>query len=486
MRVANGMRTRRSRRANLTGSQRILCDVASVSFFVTFVFLACASIAGCNKKEPEAPDPGTPTEDVRVAPGDRLGWTQQAADAATVQSYQFALYLDGARLTLTGVSCTGTSSGTAFDCSAQLPTFSPGTHTLELASFVTDGATTAESARSAPLRVIAGTASNFSATSKLVVTAEQVRLNLTPVAEGLLLPSDLAFASDGSIFIAERGGIVRILKDGQLIERPALDLSSEVGREGGGLLAIALDAAFDDNGFMYALYAVDAPRNGLEFMLARFRFVEGTFAERAVLLDRTRAAADGPSGALRIGPDGKLYVALDSAADQRVAGSFATYNGKVLRLNTDATTPDDQPGANPIYSLEHPQPAALDWQPNTGTLWVVDRVGADAGRLSAVIKSDRQSRVANRRSYALPAGTGAASVSFYRGDLMPMFQGDLFVAAETARELIRLRFDPDVTTKIVSVERMLHDEIGAVRVVAEAPDGALYVATESVLYRLAP
>jgi glucose/arabinose dehydrogenase len=453
---------------------------------VALLLVACTSLAGCDKKEPEAPDPGTFTADVRVSPGDRLGWTQDAADAATVQSYQFALYVDGARLTLTGVSCTAASE-TAFDCSAQLPTFSPGTHTIELASFVADGLTIVESARSAPLRVIAGTTTtSFSAPSMRVVTAEQVRLNLTPVAEGLQFPSDLAFGSDGSIFIAERGGIVRLLKNGELIERPALDLSSDVGRDGRGLLAIALDPAFANDGFMYALYAVDAPRNGLEFTLARFRFVDNVFAERAVLLDRTRAAADGPTGTLRIGSDGKLYVAIDSAGDPRIAGSFATYNGKVLRLNTDATTPDDRTSSNPIYSLEHPQPLAIDWQPKTGTLWVIDRVGADAGRLSAVVKNEPQSRVANRTSYALPAGTGAGSASFYRGDLMPIFKGDLFVAAETARELIRLRFDPDTATKIVSVERMLHDQIGAVRVVAEAPDGALYVATESVLYRLAP
>ena len=237
---------------------------------------------------------------------------------------------------------------------------------------------------------------------------------------------------------------------------------------------------------MYALYAVDAPRDGLEFTLARFRFVDGVFGERAVLLDRTRASASGPSGALRVGEDGKLYVALDSASDARIAGSFATYNGKVLRFNTDATTPADQPGSNPIYSLEHPQPLALDWQPSSGTLWVVDRLGADAGRLSAVDKDAGQSRAAVRTSYALPEGTGAASAAFYAGERISIFKGNLFIAAEMGRQLIRLRFDPDNATKIVSVERMLHDQIGAVRVVSEGPDGALYIATESVLYRLVP
>jgi glucose/arabinose dehydrogenase len=453
---------------------------------LALVLAVCICAAGCSKKEPEAPDPGNPSGDVPVSPGDRLGWTQQAADATELASFQFALYLDGARLTLTGVSCSRTASGAAFDCSAQLPTFSTGTHTLELATFIVDGFTTIESARSAPLRVIAGGTSSFSAASMLVVTAEQVRLNLVPVAEGLHLPSDLAFAADGSIFVAERGGAVRLIRHGVLVGTPALDLSREITRPEGGLLAIALDRAFGENGLMYALYAVDAPRNGLEFTLARFRFVDGVFAERAVLLDRTKAAATGASGALRIGPDGKLYVALDSASDARIAGSFATYNGKVLRINTDATTPDDQPGSNPIHSLEHPQPLALDWQPASGTLWVVDRAGIDAGRLSAVLKDAGQSRAAFRTSYALPPGTGAASAAFYRGDLMPIFTGNLFIAAEVGRQVIRLRFDPDNASKIVSVERMLSDQIGAVRAVAEGPDGALYIATESVLYRLAP
>ena len=449
------------------------------------IVLACMCVTGCKRREPETPDPGNPGAEVPVVPGDRLGWTQQAADATELASYQFALYVDGTRTTLSGVNCA--RAGSAFECSATLPAFSAGTHTLELASFITDGSLTVESARSAALRVVAGGAtSSFSVASLLVVTAEQVRLNLTPVAEGLQLPSDLAFAPDGSLFIAERGGAVLVLRDGVLAETPALDLSPEIGGADGGLLAIALDPAFDENGLMYALYAVDAPRNGLEFTLARFRYVDGAFAERAVLLDRTKASVSGPSGALRIGPDDKLYVAFDSASDGRIAGSFATYNGKVLRFNTDATTPADQPGSNPIYSLEHPQPLALDWQPDSRTLWVIDRVGADAGRLSAVVKDGAQSRAAFRTSYALPAGTGAASAAFYRGNLMPIFQGNLFIAAEMGRQLIRLRFDPHNASKIVSVERMLTDQIGGVRVVGEAPDGSLYIATEGVLYRLAP
>jgi glucose/arabinose dehydrogenase len=453
---------------------------------IALVAIACIAVSGCDRREPEAPDTGAPSGEVRVSPGDRLGWTQQAVDAGEVGSFQFALYVDGNRTTLAGVNCTPAAAGNGFDCSGTLPALTAGTHMLELASFVVDGSTILESARSAALRVISGGITSFSVSSTQLITAEQVRLMLNPVAQGLRLPSDIAFAPDGSIFLAERGGLVRVIKDGVLAEAPALDLSAELTRDEGGLLAMALDRKFDATGFMYLLYAVEAPRNGLEFTLARFRFVDGQFGERAVLLDRTKASAQGASGALRVATDGKLFLALDSASDGRVAGSFATYNGKVLRLNADATTPDDQPGANPIYSLEHPQPFALDWQPASGTLWVVDRVGVDAGRLSAVVKDGGQSRAASRTSYALPAGTGATSAAFYGSDRIPIFKGNLFIAAEMGRQLLRLRFDSENPSKIVSVERMLQDEIGAVRVVAEGPDGALYVATESLLYRLAP
>ncbi len=460
---------------------------ANVLARLALVMLLSAGFAGCDNNDPEpTPDPGQPSGEVQVSAGDRLGWTQAAPDRSDITSLQFALYVDGARTTLAGASCT--RAGAAFECSAVLPTMTAGTHTLELAAFVSEGGVLLESERSGGLRVavVVRAGQTFSQASIPVVTVEEVQLTLSPVLEGFNLPSDLAFSADGSIFVAERGGTVRVIRSGAVVEDAALDLSGEVALPEGGLLAIALDPKFEESGLMYTLYAAVAPRGGQEFTLARFRLVGGTFGERAVLLDRTPASPYGASGALRIGPDGKLFLALDSSADARIAGSFATYNGKVLRLNPDATTPEDQAGQPPIFSLDHPQPQALDWQRGTGHVWVVDRLAADAGRLSAVTNDPRQKRAAFRTSYALPAGTGAMSAAFYDGRLMPFFQNDLFLAAEAGRELVRLRFAPDQPSRIVSVERLLKDQIGTVRVVAEGKDGALYIATENTLYRLAP
>lgn len=460
---------------------------AMVPVRVLVLLVALVCISGCSKKDPENPGPNNPdlpSGETRVAPGDRLGWSQPLSDT-DIALLQFALYIDGARTVLAGATCT--PAGSSYDCSAVLPTMSPGAHTLELASFVIDGSVTAESPRSPALRVVAVTSTTSGFTSQLVTTAEQVQLNLTPVTDRLSLPSDIAFAPDGSIFIAERGGAVRTIRNGELIEAPALDLSSDIRLPEGGLLAIALDPKFEDNGYLYTLLAAAGPRDGNEFIVARYRNVAGGFAERAVLLDRIPASPDRAGGALRIGSDGKIYVGLDNSAEPFVESSFASYNGKVLRLNADATTPEDQPGHTPIFSLEHPQPQALAFQPETGHVWVVDRLGSDdAGRLSAVPKTGRQTRASLRASYALPAGTGAASAAFYRGDAISVFKGNLFLAAQTGRALMRLRFDPEDPAKVASTERLLEDQIGAIRVVAEGPDGALYVATDSSLYKLVP
>ncbi len=311
-------------------------------------------------------------------------------------------------------------------------------------------------------------------------------LAVTPVVRDLSMPTDVASAPDGTIFVAERGGRVRVIRDGVAAQRVALDLSSEVALPGGGLLAIALDPRFDTTRMMYALYAAAASRGGHDFVLARFRFANGTFAERAVLLDRVPASASNASGALSIGPDGKLYVALDSAGDERLAGSPASYNGKVLRLNLDGTMPDDLPLPTPVFSPFHPEPHALDWQPGTDHLWVIDGIDAGSGRLSVITGPATEPGGPGRSSYALPAGTDAQSAAFYRGDLMPAFKGNLLIAANGGRELIRLQFDPDNPSRVAGVERLLTNEIGGLRVVKEGRDGAVYVATESVLYRLSP
>jgi glucose/arabinose dehydrogenase len=437
--------------------------------------LAWVPLAGCDKKEePPSPDPGDPSGAVQVSGGERIGWNQRASDRFELSLFQYVIYVDGARAPLTGANCSTNATAAGFECSAPLPPLALGAHTLEIATVVMDPAGALESARSEPLRVvmIGTTGRRSSFTPVPVRTGEGVTLQLDHVTDGLQDPVDIALRPDGAILVAERAGTVREVSDGALAMEVALDLSADVTLPDGGLLAITLDPRFNETGFMYALYAAPAPRGGVEVMLARFRSVNDRFAERAILFTRTPASLSRTSGALRVGTDGKLYVGVE---------------GEILRLNTDATTPDDHVPITPVYASDHPDPKGFDWHPRTSDLWVIDGVHPSGGRLSAVQPTFiRQGRAVTRTAYTLPQGTGAGSATFYRGDAIPIFRGDLFVAAAEARELIRLRFDPADATRIKSVDRLLKDEIGPVRVVAEGPDGALYLASDTALYRLRP
>lgn len=453
------------------------------------MLIAGSLLAACNQSEPPAPDTGDPGPGGGVVPvsgRERIGWNQPAADAVQLGLFQYVVYIDGVRSSLSDVRCGSAVSTGTFECSAALPPMTPGAHSLELATVVQEPSGPVESARSGPLRVVvAGGGGANAAPPTRITTSDGLHLTLARLAGDLQLPTDMAFAEDGTVFVSERGGLVRRLRPSTATFETALDVSENVSPPNGGLLAIALDPKYAETGFLYALSAGAAPDNGLELMLARFRGVRHEFADRAVLFDRIPASTSVARGALRTGRDNTLFVAIDGSDDDRQPGNLGSYNGKVLRLNVDATTPSDQ--SNPIYSADHPSPVAMDWQPGTGALWVIEVAEASAGRLTIVRPPPPQGsrlRFEQRTTYTLPQGTGPSSAAFYRSDRIPGFQGNLFVAAQDARELIRLRFEPSGPGRVPSAERLLTDQIGPIRVVGEGRDGALYLATDTSLFRL--
>ncbi len=109
-------------------------------------------IVACDKKTPAPPvvDPPAATDTINGT--ERLGWNQQAPDAVELTTIRYAIYVDGARTELSGVSCASAPTIAGFACSARLPALSAGSHALQLASFVNDGSLL-ESARSAALTV---------------------------------------------------------------------------------------------------------------------------------------------------------------------------------------------------------------------------------------------------------------------------------------------------------------------------------------------
>ena len=230
-----------------------------------------------------------------------------------------------------------------------------------------------------------------------------------------------------------------------------------------------------------ALAVVAPPR------LARFREARGTFAERAILLDNVPAPAGRPAASLRFGSDQKLYAVFDDGGDAKNGGDLASYGGKILRLNPDGTTPQDQPGGSPLYADAVRSPRGMDWQPATGALWIADAVSDRLEHLTLVANRDapRMSRVVTAK-YALPSSAGVASMVFYRGAAVPALQGDLLLAAAEGGYILRLQFDRRDASRLVASERLLEDRLGPVRALGISLGGEIYFCTPDALGRLLP
>jgi len=68
----------------------------------------------------------------------------------------------------------------------------------------------------------------------------------------------LAFTPDGRLLVAEKRGVIRVIENDVRLPVPFLDIEAEVlGDEDRGLLGIAVDPKFAENGHIYILYTVD-------------------------------------------------------------------------------------------------------------------------------------------------------------------------------------------------------------------------------------
>ncbi len=128
-------------------------------------------------------------------------------------------------------------------------------------------------------------------------------------------PMELAVAPDGTVYVVERGGAI-------LQWDPRTGMQQRIGYIPvymiieDGLLGLALDPDFEDNGWMYVFYG---PADGSDSRLSRFTIKDDAVdpASEKILLHvpMQREACCHAAGSLAFGPDGTLYIAVGDNTD---------------------------------------------------------------------------------------------------------------------------------------------------------------------------
>lgn len=314
---------------------------------------------------------------------------------------------------------------------------------------------------------------------------------VTTYAHGLEIPWAIAFAPDGRVFVTERPGRVRVIREGRLNPDPVARLPAAHAGEG-GLLGLALDPDFPRRPFLYVYYTYRDKelRNRVE----RLREREGRFVRDRVLLDGIPGASIHDGGRIRFGPDGMLYVGTGDARRSNLARDPKSLAGKILRITPDGEIPRDNPIAgSPVFSLGHRNVQGLDWHPGTQTLYATEhgpsgergwcchdevnviRPEGDYG-WPDVVGDEHRGRsevvaplVHSGRDTWAPSGASFVSSGPWKGRFL--------FANLRGGHLRMLVLSPD-GKRVVRHDRLV-EGFGRLRDVVEGPDGALYVLTNN-------
>jgi glucose/arabinose dehydrogenase len=308
-------------------------------------------------------------------------------------------------------------------------------------------------------------------------------------------PVALAFDPQGRLFYTEKDtGKVRLFENGTLQASPVITFSVDNCTER-GLLGIVVDPDFSANHYIYVYYtaAADSCGSALNKVV---RFVEnnGAGSDPVEIFTSPQDAETHNGGALRFGPDGKLYVSVGDNDDSTTAQDVSLPNGKIHRINSDGTIPADNPvftqtGALPSLfarGLRNSFGEAFD--PVTGYLFASENGpycddelnfingGYNYGwRASYPCDDPNPSPTYNTipplwyipQANCCDAPTG---LTFYTGNI-PGWQNELFMSSFARPGLRHFYLDP--TRRYVTAVNTVQG-VTAMMDVATGPDGALW------------
>ncbi|MBT3601526.1 MAG: c-type cytochrome [Candidatus Latescibacteria bacterium] len=341
-------------------------------------------------------------------------------------------------------------------------------------------------------------------------------------AEGLQIPWAIDFINPNQALITERPGRLRIVKDGKLLPEPVSGTPKVLHSGQGGLLDVAIDPNYAQNGWIYLAYSHNfrEANEGERRPPAMTRVVRGHIKDNAWVDEQMLFKApqetyrtSGSHFGCRIvfDPQGYLYFSIGDRGASKQAQDLSRPNGKIHRIYPDGKIPTDNPFYNTegamktIYSYGHRNPQGLAVHPVTGRVWDTEHgpMGGDEVNLigkgknygwpvityglnynGTIVTDIVRKEGMEQPNYYWKPSIAVCGLDFYRGDLFPKWKNQLLAGG--------LRYEV-VSLLNVESDRIMHEEVivknlGRVRDVSTGPDGAIYVVLNSpgTVIRLSP
>lgn len=330
-------------------------------------------------------------------------------------------------------------------------------------------------------------------------------------------PWGIAILPDGRLLITEKEGTMRIATDDGQLSAPITGLPDVNSKGQGGLLGLTIDPQFSTNRMVYWVFSENRPGGTLTAVAKGKLSDDEKKIENATVIYRATPAHDGTlhyGGRILFDKQGNLVVSTGERSDMVTrpqAQDLKSGLGKIVRITTEGKPAAGNPfegnsnARTEIYSYGHRNVQGLAWHPETGDLWESEfgpRGGDEINRVEPgknygwptitygieysggkVGEAIQQKEGMEQPVYYWDPVVSPSGIEFYKGDNMPEWKNNLFVAALNKPHLVRLVIE---NNKVVGEERLLEDERQRFRDVTVNNEGILYAVTDGGrLYRIA-
>jgi len=340
----------------------------------------------------------------------------------------------------------------------------------------------------------------------------------TVVDQGLQVPWSFVFLPDGRILLTERKGQLRLIDRGRLVAQPVAGVPAVIEAGEGGLMSIALDPHYEQNGWIYLAFSEAGTGDTAMTKIVRGRLRDNQFSDVETVF--SLPVANYPHGYVGFGCRMEflgdyLYFSIGDRGLPDAAKKLDSPLGKIHRIFPDGKIPTDNPLAKTggalgsIWSYGHRNPQGLAFDPRTHALWETEH-GPRGG--------DELNYIEPGKNYGWPVITFGISyngkavtekttadgmeqpvlhwtpsiatspIAFYTGDRFKKWKNHLLLGSLAQQRFIRYEIDGK---KIVHEEELFRN-LGRIRDIKTGPDGLIYIALEQLhgqsgrLVRLVP
>ena len=207
------------------------------------------------------------------------------------------------------------------------------------------------------------------------------------VVTALTTPTGMAWTPDGRMLITQDSGQLRVVRDGQLLAKPALNLGTRICPQGErGLMSVAVDPKFASNHFIYFFWThnahnycgqggPDAPENRVTRAVLGDNDLVVPGSEKVLVDHMVAQRFNHNGGDLHFGADQLLYISVGDGGcvidDATRCASLNTNSrrldiphGKILRVTRSGGVPSTNPYVGTPGARRCTLPAGS--QPGTG------------------------------------------------------------------------------------------------------------------------